>query len=1065
MAKFFIDRPIFAWVIAILIMLGGALSISTLPIAQYPSIASPEIAIRATYPGASAKTLESTVTQVIEQQMKGIDNMIYMYSSSDSSGQATITLVFEAGTNVDIAQVQVQNKLQLATPLLPEEVQRQGLSVAKSVKNFLMVASLISEDGRLDGADLSDYIASNIQDSIGRLNGVGDTQIFGSQYAMRIWLDPLKMEKYKLNPSDIISAIQQQNTQVTGGQIGAAPAVRGQEINVTVIAAERFEKVEQFENIFIRTNLDGSSVFLKDVARVELNNEVFASEAFYNGMPSSALAIKLASGANALNTAALIKKELESLSKFFPPGVKVVYPYDTTPFVKLSIEGVFHTLGEAIVLVFLVMYLFLQNFRATLIPTITIPVVLLGTFGVLALTGFSINSLTMFGMVLAIGLLVDDAIVVVENVERIMHEEQIGPREAARKSMDQITGALVGVAMVIAAVFVPMAFMSGSTGVIYRQFSITIVTAMVLSVFVAMILTPALCATMLPDVMPHKTTGFFGRFNTWFDNVSNRYQGGVSSVISKPKRYLLVFVVGVILIGYMFWRLPSGFLPDEDQGMMFAQVTLPTGATFERTREVLNEMDRYFREEEKDSVASVMTVCGFSFGGSGQNAGLAFLRLKDWSERKGKGQDVFSIAQRATARFSQIKQAQVFVFAPPAVSELGNATGFDFELIDRANQGHDALMNARNMLLMKANQDPDLQAVRPNGLEDVDQYVLDIDLAKAGALNLSKGEINTSIAAYWASMYVNDFMDRGRTKKVYVQADAPYRMQADDFNKYRIRNATGEMVPLSSFVSMNIEKGSPRLERYNGLPSIEILGLPSGNKSTGQAMDAMERLAKDLPPGFDYSWTGLSYQEKVAGAQAPMLYAISLVIVFLCLAALYESWSIPFAVLLVVPTGVIGALAGMLLRGMSNDIYFQIGILTVIGLSAKNSILIVEFAQEMHEKGEDIFHATVHAARLRLRPIIMTSLAFILGVVPLMVSSGAGSGGQNAIGTTVVFGVTAATILGIFFTPIFYIIVNGFFKSNKKNRKPKPTPVEPAHLENAEVKETVPANETAPDQH
>ena len=1036
MANFFIDRPIFAWVIAILIMLGGALSISTLPIAQYPAIASPEVAISAVYPGASAKTLESTVTQVIEQQMKGIDHMIYMYSSSDSSGQATINLVFESGIDVDIAQVQVQNKLQLATPLLPEEVQRQGLSVTKSVKNFLMVVSLISEDGSMDGADLSDYIASNIQDPIGRLSGVGDTQIFGAQYAMRIWLDPLKMEQYKLNPSDIIAVIREQNAQVTGGQVGAAPQLPGQQINVTIIAAERFEKVEQFENIFLRTNPDGSSLFLKDIARIELNNEMFTSEAYYNGMPSSALAIKLASGANALNTSALIKKELDGLSKFYPSGVKNVYPYDTTPFVKLSIEGVFHTLGEAIILVFLVMYLFLQNFRATLIPTIAIPVVLLGTFGVLAIAGFSINSLTMFGMVLAIGLLVDDAIVVVENVERIMHEEHIGPKEAAKKSMSQITGALVGVAMVIAAVFVPMAFMAGSTGVIYRQFSITIVTAMTLSVLVAMILTPALCATMLPDVMKHKTTGFFGRFNNWFDKVSDRYQGGVSHVVSKPKRYLLVFLVGVGLIGYMFWRLPSGFLPDEDQGMLFIQVTLPTGATFERTREVLKQVDNHFREDEKDSVSSVLTVAGFSYGGSGQNAGLAFVSLKDWKERKGDERRVPAIVERAMGKFSQIREASVFAFAPPAVVELGNATGFDFELIDRANQGHDALMNARNIMLMKANQHPDLQAVRPNGLEDVDQYVLDIDLAKAGAQSLSKGEINTAIAAYWGSAYVNDFMDRGRTKKVYIQADTPYRMQAEDFNRYHIRNTKGEMVPFSSFISMNMEKGSPRLERYGGLPSIEILGVPRGNKSTGQAMDAMEQLAGELPPGFDFSWTGLSYQEKMSGSQAPMLYAISLVIVFLCLAALYESWSIPFAVLMVVPTGIIGALAGVMLRGMSNDVYFQIGILTVIGLSAKNSILIVEFAQEMHDKGEDIFHATVHAARLRLRPIIMTSLAFVLGVVPLMISSGAGSGGQNAIGTTVVCGVTAATALGIFFTPIFYVIVNSFFKSQKEAATP-----------------------------
>lgn len=1032
MANFFIDRPIFAWVIAILIMLGGGLSLSTLPISQYPPIASPEVAVSAFYPGASAQTLESTVTQVIEQQMKGIDHMIYMYSSSDSTGQATVNLVFESGIDVDIAQVQVQNKLQLAIPLLPEEVQRQGLSVTKSVKNFLLVVSLVSEDGSMDGADLSDYIASNIQDPIGRLNGVGDTQIFGSQYAMRIWLDPLKMEQYKLNPSDIITIIRQQNAQVAGGQIGAAPALPGQEINITVIAAERLATVEQFENIFLRSKSDGSSLFLKDVARIELDNERFTSEAYFNGKPSSGLAIKLASGANALNTSALIKKELDSLSQFYPPGVKNVYPYDTTPFVKLSIEEVFRTLGEAIILVFLVMYLFLQNFRATLIPTIAIPVVLLGTFGVLAITGFSINSLTMFGMVLAIGLLVDDAIVVVENVERLMHEEKLGPKEAAKKSMSQITGALVGVAMVIAAVFVPMAFMSGSTGVIYRQFSITIVTAMTLSVVVAVVLTPALCATMLPDVMKHKTGGFFGKFNIWFDRVTNRYQGGVAGMISKPKRYLLIFLVGVGLIAYMFWRLPSGFLPDEDQGILFAQVTLPTGATFERTREVLTQVDNYFREEEKDSVKSVLTVAGFSYGGSGQNAGIAFISLKDWSQRKDASQRVPAIVQRAMAKFSQIPEANVFAFAPPAVIELGNATGFDFELIDMANQGHDALMNARNILLGKANQNPDLQGVRPNGLEDVDEYVLKIDMAKAGAQNLTKGEINTAIAAYWGSAYVNDFMDRGRTKRVYIQADAPYRMQAEDFYRYRVRNNSGEMVPFSSFISMNMEKGSPRLERYGGLPSIEILGMPKGNKSTGEAMKAMENLAQELPPGFGYAWTGLSYQEKMSGAQAPMLYAISLIIVFLCLAALYESWSIPFAVLLVVPTGVIGALAGVMILGMSNDVYFQIGLLTVIGLSAKNSILIVEFAQDMHDKGQSLFDATVHAVRMRLRPIIMTSLAFILGVTPLMISSGAGSGGQNAIGTTVVCGVTAATLLGLFFTPIFYIVVNSFLKSKQE---------------------------------
>lgn len=1044
MARFFIDRPIFAWVIAIVVMLAGALSISTLPIAQYPSIAAPEISITANYPGASAQTIESTVTQVIEQKMKGLDHLIYMYSSSESAGQGTVTLVFESGTDVDIAQVQVQNKLQLATPLLPEDVQRQGLSVVKSVKNFLLLVCLISQDGKLDGADLGDYIASNIQDQISRVDGVGDTMIFGAQYAMRIWLDPIKMDQYRLNPSDVLRSIREQNTQVTGGQIGAAPTVSGQQINITVIAAERFEKVDQFEKIFIRTNPDGSSLFLKDIAKVELNNELFNQESFYNGKPCAVLAIKLASGANALNTSSLIKKEMETLSQFYPAGVKHIYPYDTTPFVQLSIEEVFRTLGEAIILVFLVMYLFLQNFRATLIPTIAIPVVLLGTFAVLALAGYSINSLTMFGMVLAIGLLVDDAIVVVENVERIMHEENIGPKEAARKSMDQITGALVGVAMVIAAVFVPMAFMSGSTGVIYRQFSITIVTAMTLSVFTAMILTPALCATMLPQVMPHHTKGFFGAFNRWFDRITNRYHGGVSHVVFNPKRYVFLFLLGVVGIGYLFWKLPSGFLPDEDQGVMFIQASLPSGATFDRTRQVLRDIEGHFLEKEKESVEGILTVAGFSFGGRGQNAAFGFVRLKDWSERKGADKRAGAIAGRAMASFSKLREATVYAIVPPAVMELGNATGFDFELIDRANQGHDALMNARNMILMKANQHPDLQAVRPNGLEDVDQYVLDVDMAKAGALGLTKGEINTAIATYWGGAYVNDFMDRGRTKKVYMQADAPFRMQANDFDRYRIRNSKGEMVPFSSFISHKLEKGSPKLERYNGLPSLEIMGVPRGNKSTGQAMKAMENIAKELPPGFGYSWTGLSYEEKLAGSQAPMLYAISLVVVFLCLAALYESWSIPFAVLLAVPCGVIGALGGIFLRGMSNDVYFQIGILTVVGLSAKNSILIVEFAKEMVDKGEDIFKATAEAARLRLRPILMTSLAFVLGVVPLMISTGAGSGGQNAIGTTVVCGVSAATILGIYFTPIFYIVVSKIFGYKKASEKKEPTVKEKA---------------------
>ncbi|MDL2284762.1 efflux RND transporter permease subunit [Oxalobacter sp. OttesenSCG-928-P03] len=1050
MAKFFIDRPIFAWVISIIIMLAGALSISTLPVAQYPSIAAPEIAVTATYPGASAKTIEDTVTQVIEQQMKGIDNLIYMYSNSDSSGQATVNFAFKAGTDIDIAQVQVQNKLQLAQPLLPEEVQRQGLSVTKSVKNYMHAIAFISEDGSMDESDIADYIASNIQDIVGRLPGVGDTTLFGAQYAMRIWLDPIRMDQYRLNPSDIISIVQQQNMQVTGGQVGMGPAPKGQQLNVTINAASRLKTVEEFENIFVRTNPDGSNLYLRDIAKMELNNEIFKARSRFNGKPSAGLAIKLASGANALETAAGIKKELDSLSRFYPAGFKHVYAYDTTPFVRLSISAVFQTLAEAIVLVFLVMYLFMQNFRATLIPTIAIPVVLLGTFGVLAAAGFSINSLTMFGMVLAIGLLVDDAIVVVENVERIMHEEGVGPKEAAKKSMEQITGALVGVAMVIAAVFVPMAFLGGSTGVIFRQFSITIVTAMTLSVIVAMILTPALCATMLPDKMPHRTTGFFGWFNRWFDRISLRYQSQVGHIVKRPVKCLVGFAAGLVVIGVMFMRLPAGFIPEEDQGLVFVEVQLPAGGTFERTLDVLEQVEEHFKEEEKGLVKSILAVSGVSFSGNSQNAGLAFVMLEDWAKRKDKSQKASAIAERASKKFSKIPEAAVYVYTPPAVIELGSASGFDFEIIDRAGQGHAALMQARNELLEKAARHPDLMGVRPNGLDDVDEYVLDIDMAKAGAQSLSKGEINNAIAVYWGSYYINDFLDKGRTKKVFMQAEAPYRMQASDLGKYRIRNELGEMVPFSSFVSMHMEPASPRLERYGGLPSIEILGQPAPGKSTGTAMRAMEELGKELPPGFDFDWTGISYQEKMSGSQAPMLYAISLLVVFLCLAALYESWSVPFSVLLVVPTGVIGALLGVWVRGMDNDVYFQIGLLTIIGLSAKNSILIVEFAKDLHEKGASLYDATVQAVRMRLRPIIMTSLAFILGVVPLMLSNAAGSGGQNALGTTVVWGMTAATSLGIYFTPIFYMLVTNFFASRKKNGHQKDGEADMQETENGE---------------
>ena len=1018
-------------------MLAGVLSLYTLPVAQYPNIAAPEIAIQCSYPGASAKTVEDTVTQVIEQQMKGIDNLTYMYSNSDSMGQSTINLAFAEGTDPDIAQVQVQNKLQLATPMLPDVVQRSGVRVSKSVKNFLLVVGFISEDGTMTSFDLNDYVVSNVQDPISRVTGVGDITVFGSQYSMRIWCDPGKFEQYKLNVSDVASAIEAQNAQVPGGQLGGQPAVPGQQISVTVNAMSRLQTVEQFENVMLRVNPDGSILRLRDVARIELSGENFNATARYNGSPSAGLAIKLATGANALNTADAVKAEVAKLQEFFPAGMVAVYPYDTSPFVRISIDEVYKTLGEAIVLVFLVMYLFLQDFRATLIPTIAVPVVLLGTFAVLAAFGFSINTLTMFGMVLAIGLLVDDAIVVVENVERVMQEEGLSPVEATRKSMDQITGALVGIALVLSAVFIPMAFFGGSVGVIYRQFSITIVSSMTLSVLVALILTPALCATILkPHGSGHKPQlGLFGRFNRWFDAFTARYQGTVHRIVLKPGRWLLAYGVAVLAVGFLFVRLPSAFLPDEDQGIMFAQVQLPPAASMERTISVLEKIEHYFLNEEKDVVLSMMSVAGYSFSGMGQNTAMVFIRLKDWSERKGDEHRVPAIAGRAMRYFSTIKEALVFAFAPPAVVELGQATGFDFELIDRGSLGHDALMEARDELLAKARQNPNLINVRANGLDDVEQFNLDIDLAKAGALSINLAELNSTISAFWGSMYVNDFMDKGRTKKVYLQADAPYRMQASDFNNYYVRNALGEMVPFSAFMTGHSDYGSPRLERYNGLPSIEILGEAAHGQSSGQAMAIMEELAKELPVGFGFDWTGLSYQERMSGSQAPALYAISLLVVFLCLAALYESWSIPFSVMLVVPFGVLGALGGAYLRGLNNDVYFQVGLLTTVGLSAKNAILIVEFAKELEESGRELIDAVVHAVRLRLRPIIMTSLAFTLGVLPLAISTGAGSGSQNAIGTAVIGGVIMATVCCIYYTPIFFVVISKVFKPKLKTHE------------------------------
>ncbi len=1036
MVRFFIDRPIFAWVIALVLMLAGTLAIRSLPVAQYPSIAPPAISISVVYPGASAETVQSTVVQVIEQQLSGIDHLLYFSSESDKDGSMTITLNFQQGTDPDIAQVQVQNKLQLATPLLPQEVQQQGIRVAKSTKNFLLVVGFVSEDGSLSAADIADFIASTVQDTISRTPGVGDYQLFGAQYAMRIWMDPGKLYNYSLTPADVATAITAQNVQIASGEIGGLPSVKGQQLNATVIGPSRLKSPEEFGNILLKVNTDGSQVRLHDVAKVELGPESYSSEAKYNGKPAAGLAVKLASGANALETAKAVRETIHRLEPFFPPGLKAIYPFDTTPFVQLSIEEVVKTLLEAIVLVFLVMYLFLQNFRATLIPTIAVPVVLLGTFAVLSAAGYSINTLTMFAMVLAIGLLVDDAIVVVENVERVMAEEGLSPKEATRKSMEQITGALVGIALVLCAVFVPMAFFSGSTGVIYRQFSITIVSAMVLSVLVALIFTPSLCATLLKAAPkgngehaehPEKR-GFFGWFNRGFRFGNKKFESGVRHILGRTTRYLLIYLLIVAGMCVLYARLPGSFLPDEDQGFMFAQVTTPVGATVERTSKVLDTVREYFLTQEKDSVEGVFTVTGFSFGGHGQSSGLVFIRLKDWAVRPGAKNRVQAIAARAMAHFGTIKDAMAFAFAPPAVFELGNASGFDFELLDRANLGHDKLMAARNQLLGMAAQDPSLFAVRPNGLNDEPQYRLDIDREKANALGVTTADINTVLSAAWGSAYVNDFLDRGRVKKVFIQGDAPSRMLPDDFAKWYVKNSAGQMVPFSAFSKGVWIYGSPKLERFNGVPSAEVLGMPAPGLSTGTAMAAMEKLAKKLPLGIDYEWTGLSYEEQRSGSQAGSLYAISMMVVFLCLAALYESWSIPLAVILIVPLGVVGVILATLGRGLSNDIFFQVGLLTTIGLSAKNAILIVEFAKKNYEEGTPLIEATVHAAHQRLRPILMTSLAFMLGVLPLAISTGAGSGGQNAIGTAVIGGMLAATALAIFFVPLFFVTMLQLFK-------------------------------------
>ncbi|MBI0236260.1 efflux RND transporter permease AcrB [Yersinia pestis subsp. pestis] len=1050
MAKFFIDRPIFAWVIAIIIMLAGALAIMKLPVAQYPTIEPPAITIAANYPGADATTVQNTVTQVIEQNMNGIDNLLYMSSSSDSSGNVQLTLTFNSGTDPDIAQVQVQNKLQLAMPLLPQEVQQQGVSVEKSSSSFLMVAGFISEDGTMQQEDIADYVGSNIKDPISRTPGVGDVQLFGSQYAMRIWMDPHKLNNYKLTPVDVINAIKIQNNQVAAGQLGGTPPVPGQELNSSIIAQTRLTNAEEFSQILLKVNTDGSQVRLKDVAIVKLGAESYNIIARYNGKPAAGIGIKLATGANALNTSAAVKAELAKLQPFFPSGLTVVYPYDTTPFVKISINEVVKTLIEAIILVFLVMYLFLQNFRATLIPTIAVPVVLLGTFAILSAFGYSINTLTMFGMVLAIGLLVDDAIVVVENVERVMQEEGLPPKEATKKSMEQIQGALVGIALVLSAVFVPMAFFGGATGAIYRQFSITIVSAMVLSVLVALILTPALCATMLKPIKKGDhgpKTGFFGWFNNMFEKSTHHYTDSVANILRSTGRYLVIYLAIVIGMAVLFMRLPSSFLPEEDQGVFLTMVQLPAGATQERTQKVLNHVTDYYLDKEKNVVNSVFTVNGFGFSGQGQNTGLAFVSLKNWDERKGEQNKVPAIVSRASAAFSKIKDGMVFAFNLPAIVELGTATGFDFQLIDQGNLGHQQLTDARNQLLGMAAQHPDmLVGVRPNGLEDTPQFKVEVDQEKAQALGVAISDINTTLGSAMGGSYVNDFIDRGRVKKVYVQADAPFRMLPDDIDKWYVRNNMGQMVSFATFSTAKWEYGSPRLERYNGLPSMEILGQAAPGKSTGEAMDLMQELAAKLPSGVGYDWTGMSYQERLSGNQAPALYAISLIVVFLCLAALYESWSIPFSVMLVVPLGVVGALLAATLRGLENDVYFQVGLLTTIGLSAKNAILIVEFAKDLMDKeGKGLVESTLESVRMRLRPILMTSLAFILGVMPLVISSGAGSGAQNAVGTGVMGGMITATVLAIFFVPLFFVVVRRRFSR-------KTDDIEHSHPVNTPVK-------------
>jgi HAE1 family hydrophobic/amphiphilic exporter-1 len=1048
LSRFFLRRPVFAWVIAIVIMVLGGLAIYNLPISQYPPIAPPSIAIEAFYPGASAETVENTITQIIEQKMTGFDDMLYLSGTSDSAGASRIELTFKPGTDPDLAWAKVQNKLQLAMTSLPEVVQRTGVMVSKSTRNYLIIVGLVSEDGSMDGNDLRDYAVSNLEKVLARVPGVGEVTTFGSQYAMRIWLDPDKLTNYRLTVEDVVLALKAYNVEVSAGQFGGAPAVEGQRLNASIIVQNLLKTPEEFAAIPLRTNPDGSVVRVRDVGRTELGTEFYDVQVFNNGRPAAGLAIRQAPGANALDTADAIKAKMAELGQYFPKGMKVVYPYDTTPFVKVAINEVVKTLFEAIFLVFLVMWLFMGNIRATLIPTIAVPVVILGTFAVLGAFGFSINMLTMFAMVLAIGLLVDDAIVVVENVERIMSEEGLPPREATAKSMDQITPALIGIGVVLAAVFGPMAFFGGSTGVIYRQFSITIASAMLLSVLVALILTPVLCATMLRPVhkghQPAESAIWFLRpFFLAFDRVFFRFRDGyvqwVGHALARRVRYVLAFVVIVAGLAFLFTRMPSSFLPDEDQGILMCQIIMPTGSTLEQTQAVADQVKQHFLEKENEAVESCMTIVGMSFAGRSQNNGMVFVKLKDWELRNRGDLRVKAIAGRAMATFSRMRNAMVFAFPPPPVIELGTARGVDFQLVDRGGLGHETLMTARNQFLTMAAKDPRLTNVRPNGIEDVPQFRVDVDWEKAGTLGLPISSIHSTLSAAFGSTYVNNFIQAGRVKRVYVQADAPYRRLPSDLERIYVRNTSGKMVPFASFASTRWSTGSPRLERFNGFPSLNIQGEPAPGHSTGEAMRAFEGIVSKLPQGIGFDYTGVSYQERMASTQTAPLYAFSILVIFLCLAALYESWPIPLSILLVLPLGVLGGVMASMLRGLPNDVYFQIGLLTTLGLTTKNAILIVQFAKARVEQGRGLIEAALEGTRLRFRPIVMTSLAFGFGVLPLALATGAGAGAMTAIGTSVLGGMITGTVLVILFAPLFYVLIEQTF--GKRTAHPPAAPV------------------------